>query len=110
MDFLNRIFDIKSRPSEEKDFETFEYDAIKHMRANWDHMYLLNNKMNLLHVSDKEFIYFLEQIVHPIIRLKEEQEKYVDMINSYLEKDGYKLINDDLFSFYGFNLKSSMKG
>lgn len=34
IDFLNRVFDIKNLLSKEKDFETLEYYAIRHMRAN----------------------------------------------------------------------------
>ncbi|NFB73488.1 DUF559 domain-containing protein [Clostridium butyricum] len=52
----------------------------------------------MLHVSDKEFIYFLEQIMHPLIRTKEEQIKYESLINDCLQLDGYKIMKDDVIS------------
>ena len=100
IDFLVRVFDIRNIPSKEKTFETFEYDVIRHMRNNddWDYLYLLKEELDLIYKPDDMFIYFLEQIVHPIIREQSEQIKYVNMINDYIEKDGYKLVEDDIIS------------
>ena len=100
VEFLDRVFNIKSMPSEENEFDTFEYDVIRHMRCNddWDYYYLLKEKMNLLYVSDKVFINFLEQIVHPYIRKEEDKKQYVNEINKNLAKDGYELVSDDVVS------------
>lgn len=100
VEFLDRVFNIKSMPSEEKEFDTFEYDVIRHMRCNddWDYYYLLKEKMNLLYVSDKVFINFLEQIVHPYIRKEEDKKQYVNEINKNLAKDGYELVSHDVVS------------
>lgn len=87
-------------PSEENEFDTFEYDVIRHMRCNddWDYYYLLKEKMNLLYVSDKVFINFLEQIVHPYIRKEEDKKQYINEINKNLAKDGYELVSHDVVS------------
>ena len=100
VEFLDRVFNIKSMPSEENEFDTFEYDVIRHMRCNddWDYYYLLKEKMNLLYVSDKVFINFLEQIVHPYIRKEEDKKQYVNEINKNLAKDGYELVSHDVVS------------
>lgn len=100
IDFLIRVFDIRNMPSKEESFETFEYDVIRHMRNNddWDYLHLLKEELDLIYKSDDEFIYFLEQIVHPFIREKSKQIEYVNMINHYIEKDGYKLLSDDIIS------------
>lgn len=100
VEFLDRVFNIKSMPSEENEFDTFEYDVIRHMRCNddWDYYYLLKEKMNLLYVSDKVFINFLEQIVHPYIRKEEDKKQYINEINKNLAKDGYELVSDDVVS------------
>lgn len=100
VDFLDRVFDIKNKTSEEKDFESFEYDVIRHMRCNddWDYLYLLKEKLELLYQPDDLFKYFLEQIVHPLIRDEADKKVYITVINKYLINDGYELMKDDILS------------
>lgn len=58
---------------------------------DWDYDYLLDTVLNVLYISDEVFSKFLENTVHPIVRSKENQKKYVDKINAHINKDGYIL-------------------
>jgi very-short-patch-repair endonuclease len=60
-----------------------------------------------MHSADDRFLYFLEQVVHPIVREQGELERYVAIINKYLNIDGYKLEVVDQIS--GFPLYRAVK-
>jgi very-short-patch-repair endonuclease len=54
--------------------------------------YLYYEYFDLLDTSDEKFKLFLEQIVHPYIRInKVEQKQYVKIINDYIIIDGFEL-------------------
>ncbi len=78
-------------------------DIRQHMDNNndWTFEYLFCTYLDLLHVGDDDFIYFLEQYTHPVIQrfnITEDLERIefgnecVDAINKYLVSDGYKLL------------------
>lgn len=105
-DFVKRIYPkAMEMPTTDHRFgmKTAIEDIWQHMDNNndWEYEYLFCTYLDLLHVDDKEFIYFLEQYTHPVIRrsrITEELERIdfenecVDAINKYLICDGYKLI------------------
>ena len=83
-------------------------DIHQHMDNNddWEYEYLFFSYLDLLHADDQDFIYFLEQYVHPSIRrfdldkenyerLPFENEKCVEVINKYLSGEGYILQPSD---------------
>lgn len=83
-------------------------DVARHMdRFNdWPESYLLDTIIDYLHLSDDEFMFFLEQYVNPNVhhrRWNEEEERresinnseLVEVINRYIAHDGYKLVIKD---------------
>lgn len=82
-DFIQRVYPkAKSMPTTDYRFgmKTAIDDICQHMDNNndWEFEYLFCTYLNLLHVKDSEFIYFLEQYTHPIIRrfhITEERER-----------------------------------
>ena len=44
-----------------------------------------------LKLSERRFRAFLEQIVHPEVRTGDDQKRFVDLINTYLQRDGFEL-------------------
>lgn len=83
-------------------------DIRQHMDNNddWELEYLFFNYLDLLNVPEGDFIYFLEQYVHPSIRRfnwdKENLERVpfdntvcVDIINKYLAGEGFELKETD---------------
>lgn len=68
--FFKRIWDLDAMPSRDSRYDTAAQDIWQHMINNYDYdeQYLLEEYFELLIINDQEFINFLEQLVHPIIR------------------------------------------
>lgn len=103
-EFVKRVFPkVVNMKSTDYRYLTAEQDIWQHMDRNddWSFEYLFNTYLNLAKVSDKDFIHFLEQYVHPLVQRFqwdedcEEwinlQEKCVAAINKYLETCGFRL-------------------
>lgn len=84
------------------------HEIARHMDRfdDWPESFLLNTIIDYMKLTDDEFIFFLEQYVNPNIHHwkwnKEEEcrdyinnSELVEMINSYLDHDGYKLVIKD---------------
>lgn len=83
-------------------------EIARHMdRFNdWPESYLLDSKINYLNLTDEQFMFFLEQYVNPNIhhwRWNDEEDRrehihnaeLVEVINRYINHDGYKLVVKD---------------
>ncbi len=73
---------------------------------DWPESYLLDSVIDYLNLTDEQFMFFLEQYVNPNIhhwRWNEEEERrehihnaeLVEVINRYIDHDGYKLVVKD---------------
>lgn len=73
---------------------------------DWPESYLLDSIIDYLHLTDEQFMFFLEQYVNPNIhhwRWNEEEEcrehihnaELVEVINRYIDHDGYELVVKD---------------
>lgn len=93
-DFLKRIWDIDKMPSTDSRYKTATQDIWQHYERNddWTTEYLFATYLNLPKAEDTQFVRFIEELVHPIVRAEEDVEVYVDLINKYIERDGYKLV------------------
>lgn len=108
-DFVQRVYPkAMHMPTTDWRFgmKTAVDDIRQHMDNNddWDFEYLFCSYLDLLSVDDSDFIYFLEQYVHPVIRrfnITENLEKAefgnecVEAINKYLVSDGFELIQSE---------------
>ncbi|WP_452222705.1 AbiJ-related protein [Lacinutrix chionoecetis] len=106
IDFLDEMFDLKSLPSEDDRFSNAYEDAFQHLVNNydWEYEYVLTDRFNIIDDPDV-FITFLNKIIHPNIRKKEDDiTRYYLLINPYLEKENlnYSLesYNDEGLSVY----------
>lgn len=102
IDFLKRIWMIEKMPSTDYRFTNAAGDIYQHMVNNddWDYEYLFCSYLGLTDDTDEMFLFFLEQVVHPVIREPSEQEEYVKVINKHLAKDGYELKISEYISSY----------
>lgn len=93
VDFLSQTWDLKSMPSEDSRFKDAYGDIWQHTMNNddWDADYLYLTRLDMLNIPDQMFLRFLEQLVNPMIRSHESQQDYVQLINSHLERDGFRL-------------------
>ncbi|MEO7838124.1 MAG: hypothetical protein ABIU06_02130 [Anaerolineales bacterium] len=99
--FLQRIFPLDEMPSTDDRFPTAAGDIWQHMINNddWDYDYLFNY-LGITTGNDEQFLRFLEEIVHPLVRMPNEQEEFVEIINNHLMRDGYQLQPRDQISGY----------
>jgi hypothetical protein len=80
-------------PSTDHRFKTASGDVWQHMINNddWSYRYLFDEYLNLLKGTDDQFLRFLEQLVHPLVREMGELDEYLSVINRHLSNDGYKI-------------------
>ncbi len=95
--FLSEIWDLRNMESEDNRFEDALGDIIQHTINNddWDIDYLFIDRLKLFK-DDDIYAKWLETLVHPKFRKKEEDIlKYVLLINSFLEIDRLALYVTD---------------
>lgn len=99
-------------------------EVARHMDRfdDWPESYLIDTVIDYLNLSDKDFMFFLEQYVNPNIhhwRWNSEEERreevsnneLADIINRYLEHDGYKLVvKDTIGNKYFYQCVSTRTG
>jgi len=100
--FFKRIWDLDAMPSRDGRFDTAAQDIWQHMINNYDYdeQFLLEEYFELLIKNDQEFMNFLEQLVHPMIRNQSSQESYINLLNEHLHNDGFHLYPTSQLSGY----------
>lgn len=93
IDFLRRVWPLDEMPSTDPRFKTAAQDVWQHVVNNddWDQQYLYMNYLQLRDGPDDELLRLMEAIVHPEVRRGTSQETCVDLINRYIEPDGFSL-------------------
>lgn len=95
VEFLARLYDLDRIPSTDGRFCSARGDIWQHRVNNydWDEDWILDDsRFNLLRGSEKNFTDFLCAIVHPVVRVFEEQVLWlVQNFNEHLERDGWEL-------------------
>ena len=94
-DFLARIFDLKKLPSYDYRYEDMTGDIFMHREhfIDWEDDWVYDNsRLNLLRCSDETFLNFLCEMVHPIVRLdQDEAAKLASIFNRHLANDGFEI-------------------
>ncbi|MBU2905108.1 AAA family ATPase [Arenibacter algicola] len=106
LNFLERIWDLSSMPSEDSRYEDALREIIQHTINNddYDEEYLFIERLKLTK-DDEAFVRFLQTVISPDFRKNEDEIiKFVLLINQYLEKDTLELYlneyNDDGLPLY----------
>ena len=98
-DFLSRIYDLTQIPSTDHRFSNAGGDIRQHRRNNndWpDGWVFTDQRFNILWAADDEFLKFLCETVHPVVRTAAETAReMVEKYNTYLKKDGWELFEKD---------------
>lgn len=94
-EFLSRIYDLTQIPSTDGRFSNAIGDIRQH-RVNWtdwpDEWVFTDQRFNILWSSDDEFLKFLCETVHPVVRPDIETAR--EMVHEYninLKKDGWEI-------------------
>jgi len=93
--FLSRLFDLKSLPSNDHRFSDASRDIWQHRINNYDwdtEWVFFDPRFNLMHCEDELFLAFLCETIHPVVRSDaEEVQKLVRLYNGILRADGFEL-------------------
>jgi len=101
IDFLKRVWDLKSMPSTDRRFKDLEGDLWQHTVNNpdYDDSEVLYGHLKILESSDETFGTFLATCLHPILRRTDaEYATLLNQFNTELGKDGFALISDSSIS------------
>lgn len=94
--FLARLYDLSSLPSTDSRYKDAAGDIYQHRVNNWDwdeDWVFGDRRFNLLHRPDEEFIEFLCEMVHPVVRPeKAEAEQLASDFNDQLKLAGWALV------------------
>jgi hypothetical protein len=92
-DFLARLYDLTKLPSYDHRYRNAAGDIHQHRINNfdWSEDWVFHDaRFNLLHGHDEQFLKFLCETVHPIVRPDTEAAlKLVDAYNAELRSDGW---------------------
>lgn len=95
-DFLSRLYDLSKMPSTDDRFRTAEGDIRQH-RTNWTDDWPIDwvftdSRFRLFTAPDDEFLRFLCETVHPVVRHHEAARKLVAEYNQRLAADDWKIV------------------
>ena len=99
VEFLERIFDLKSLPSHDSRFEDAAGDIWQHRVNNfdWDDDWVYgDSRFNLLRGPPATFLRFLCEMVHPVVRPdRNEAAKLTSQFKDQLRKEGWGLVEEE---------------
>lgn len=117
IEFLKRLYDLKSMPSTDSRFSDAEGDIWQHTMNNDDYPFCWvfeDERFQLKNGDDEIYLKFLCEIFHPAVRLdKGYWREFFDEINRLLKNDGYelysakKISNHDVYSWRIFDSEES---
>lgn len=94
-DFLSRVFDLQSLPSEDPRHKDAAGDIWRHREINhdWPDDWVFDDKrFNLMWADDEVLLRFLAETLHPVVRADpSEVSRLVQTYNQALRPDGYEL-------------------
>jgi hypothetical protein len=93
-DFLARLYDLNDLPSHDYRHTNASGDIYQHRvrnRDGEDDWVFYDSRFNILYGSDEQFLRFLAESVHPIVRpYADEARKLVEVYNKELAADGWE--------------------
>lgn len=101
-EFLSRLYDLSELPSTDRRVRGVAADIRMHRHnfSDWgDDWVFYDQRFNLLHSSDDDFLHFLCETVHPVVRPDTDTARaLVSLYNDELKKDGYSLVEEKTIS------------
>lgn len=95
LDFLSRLYDLKSLPSHDGRFADAAGDIWQHTVMNSDYegyWVVADSRFDLLKCPDETFLRFLCEIVHPLVRPDTaDAAKIITITNDWLRPEGWEL-------------------
>lgn len=101
-DFLSRLYDLSAMPSKDHRMKTAAGDIYQHRVCfdDWeDDWVFFDDRFNLLRATDEEFLLFLCETVHPVVRPETSTAReLVAMYNGELAADGWSIVESKQIS------------
>lgn len=102
IDFLKRLYDLKTLPSYDNRFDDAEGDIWQHTIHNDDYedgWIFEDERFELLNGEDEVLLKFLCAVFHPAVRVENGYWKeFLDSVNGLLRTDGYELYPESKIS------------
>lgn len=99
LEFLGRVYDLKALPSHDSRFKDAAGDIWQHRINNddlEDDWVYEDSRFNLLEGPSADFLRFLCEIVHPVVRPdRNEALNLVQHFNDQLKADGWRLVEEE---------------
>ena len=112
-EFLGRLHNLSSMHSTDSRFKDARDDIWQHRVLNpydWEDGWVFTDRrFDLLHAADDEFLRFLCETIHPVVRADEEEVgNLVYHYNQHLEVDGWQIIEGGKISGQRFFVPHKM--
>lgn len=95
-EFLSRLFNLASLPSDDSRFKDAAGDIWQHRinNSDWDDDWVFYDaRFNLMNGDDETFLAFLCETIHPVVRPDPtEAERICQLYNQYLRNDGFQIV------------------
>ena len=102
LDFLSRLYDLDKMPSHDRRYRRASGDIMTHRTSfqDWgDDWVFADDRFNLLRGPDEDFLRFLCEMLHPLVRRSpKEVNGLVKIFNKHLAVDGWELYAKDHIS------------
>lgn len=103
VEFLARLYDLNKLPSTDSRFKTAYEDILQHTVNNpgdWQPDWVFtDSRFNLLHGSDANFLRFLCETIHPVVRSHSgEAHNMAAQYNLHLAADGWEIVEEKQIS------------
>lgn len=96
VNFLSRIYDLDQISSHDHRFDNAKGDIWQHRINNddWPDDWIFDDdRFDMLHCSDEEFLRFLCEMIHPTVRPdNEEANSLLEFFNEKLGPEGYQIV------------------
>jgi len=96
--WFGKLDDMNNLPSNDPRYENMQGDFWQHRINNpndWDDDWIYSDERIGLMKNDQLFSDFLIELLHPSTREGSDSKSLKDMINYYLKKDGYQIVEDE---------------
>lgn len=101
IDFLSRLYDLNSLPSQDPRFTTAAQDIAQHCVNNddWDFDWIFHDPRFGVATEDDKLLRLLAEMLHPYVRTDAaEVQRLQEFLNHMLVHDGYEIIQVDAIS------------
>ena len=97
VEFLKRIFELEQMPSNDNRYSTALDDILQHRVYNstdWGNDWVFSDsRFNLVNCEDSVFLRFLCEMIHPAVRIDDQEVKQlIQIFNDILTKDGFEIV------------------